>query len=96
MKYAELIYNGLEAKIKSLAITNCMEMTKVLGAYSSGQADAFRKSIGKKSQKVMDEELPKLHQAIVANGYGENIATEVVEIIKPFVGYGLTNYVNFI
>lgn len=39
----------------------------------------------------MDEELPKLHTAIIKQGYDEAIAAQVVEIIKPFVGYGLTN-----
>lgn len=65
-----------------------MQITQRLGGYSAGQADAFRKSIGKKSQKVMDEELPKLREAIVNNGYSEDVAREVQAIIEPFVGYG--------
>ena len=68
-----------------------MEITKVLGGYSSGAADLFRKAIGKKSQKVMDEELPKLHKSIMDNGYSKDIADEVQNIIEPFIGYGLTN-----
>lgn len=66
-----------------------MQITQRLGGYSAGQADAFRKSIGKKSQKVMDEELPKLREAIVNHGYSEDVAREVQAIIEPFVGYGL-------
>lgn len=65
-----------------------MEITKVLGGYSSGAADLFRKAIGKKSQKVMDEELPKLHKSIMDNGYSKDIADEVQNIIEPFIGYG--------
>ena len=63
-----------------------MQMTQLLAGYSAGQADSFRKAIGKKKQSVMDIELPKLHQAIEANGYSEEIATHVIELIKPFVG----------
>ena len=36
----------------------------------------------------MDVELPKLHQAILDNGYSEEIANEVHQIIEPFIGYG--------
>ena len=41
----------------------------------------------------MDEELPKLHQSIINNGYSKDIADEVQNIIEPFIGYGLTNLV---
>ena len=72
-----------------------MQMTQVLGGYSAGQADSFRKAIGKKKQSVMDVELPKLHQAIATNGYSEELANHVIELIKPFVGYGLTRVTEF-
>ena len=48
--------------------------------------------IGKKKQSVMDVELPKLHQAIATNGYSEELANHVIELIKPFVGYGLITW----
>lgn len=65
-----------------------MQMTRVLGGYSAGEADFFRKAIGKKSQEVMDKVLPELRGRIIDNGYPEYIAQEVVKIIEPFVGYG--------
>lgn len=65
-----------------------MKMTQVLGGYSAGQADAFRKAIGKKSQAVLDVELPKLRKAIVENKFSEQIADHVIKVIEPFVGYG--------
>ena len=67
-----------------------MKMTQILGGYSAGAADSFRKAIGKKSKKVMEVELPKLKQSIIDNGFSEHIAKHVVDIIEPFVGYGLT------
>ena len=65
-----------------------MIITQVLGGYSSGQADLFRKAIGKKSQAVMDKELPILHKSIMNNGYSQEIADNVIKLIEPFVGYG--------
>lgn len=66
-----------------------MQMTRVLGGYSAGEADGFRKAIGKKSDEVMQKVLPELHGRILENGYPETVADEVVAIIEPFVGYGL-------
>lgn len=66
-----------------------MQMTQALAGYSAGQADSFRKAIGKKSKKVMDVELPKLHMTIQEKGHSEEIANHVVQLIEPFIGYGL-------
>lgn len=38
----------------------------------------------------MDKELPKLYQSIIDNGYSEEVAKAVNDIIEPFIGYGLT------
>lgn len=65
-----------------------MEMTRQLGGYSMGQADAFRKAIGKKSKEVMEVELPKLRTAIIARGFSQKIADGVINVIEPFIGYG--------
>ena len=40
----------------------------------------------KKSQKVMDEEMPKLKEGIMNNGYDETLANEIIKMIEPFVG----------
>lgn len=40
----------------------------------------------------MDEVLPSLHEAVINNGYDENIADYVIATIEPFVGYGLTPF----
>lgn len=63
-----------------------MQMTRVLGGYSAGEADGFRKAIGKKSQEVMDKELPPLHKRIIEMGFSIKIADEVIKLIEPFVG----------
>jgi DNA polymerase III subunit alpha len=65
-----------------------MKMTQVLGGYSAGEADGFRKAIGKKSDEVMQKVLPELRERILEQGYPVQIADSVVAIIAPFVGYG--------
>ena len=67
-----------------------MQLSQVLGGYSQGESDSLRKSMGKKSQEVMDKVLPELHERIIKNGYDELIADYAIETIEPFVGYGLT------
>lgn len=38
----------------------------------------------------MDIELPKLHQEIIEHGFDSKVADDMIELIKPFVGYGWT------
>lgn len=65
-----------------------MQLAGVFGGYSEGEQDTLRKATGKKSQKVMDKVLPELHLRTLQNGYDEKTADQLVELIKPFVGYG--------
>lgn len=67
-----------------------MQITGQFGGYSPGKQDGFRKAIGKKSQEVMDKVLPELNQDILDHNYSHEIAEYIINIIKPFVGYGLT------
>ena len=67
-----------------------MQLSQVLGGYSQGESDSLRKSMGRKSQEVMDKVLPELHERIIENGYEKSIADYAIETIEPFVGYGLT------
>lgn len=67
-----------------------MSLTGRLGGYSLAEQDLFRKAIGKKSQEVMDKELPALKERILKQGFSETIADWCITAIEPFVGYGLT------
>lgn len=64
-----------------------MELSGVFAGYSPGAQDSLRKATGKKSQKVMDEVLPKLAEDVVANGYSQDTAEQLVSLIEPFVGW---------
>lgn len=64
-----------------------MELSGVFAGYSPGAQDSLRKATGKKSQKVMNEVLPKLAQDVISKGYTTSTSEELVRLIEPFVGW---------
>ncbi len=57
------------------------------GGYSLGQADIFRKAMGKKKAEVMVKEKANFIKGAEKNGYTAKIAEEVYALIEPFAGY---------
>jgi len=55
--------------------------------YSLKDADAIRKAMSKKIAALMQAEGEKFIAAAVANGYSEEEARAVFELIEPFAGY---------
>lgn len=76
-----------------------MRIARDLAGYSEGQADGFRKAIGKKDAEKMEKELKKfLHgdsnegiPGLVKMGMPEETAIQLAELIKRFASYGLRN-----
>jgi len=64
-----------------------MFIARTLAGYSMGQADIFRKAMGKKIPEVMKEQEQTFVTGAVANGIEERLATEVFSLIEPFAGY---------
>lgn len=64
-----------------------MLIVQQFAGYSLGQADIMRKAMGKKKAEVMAEERGRFVAGAVANGYGEEDATAVFDLIEPFAGY---------
>ncbi|MBN1152266.1 MAG: DNA polymerase III subunit alpha, partial [Dehalococcoidia bacterium] len=64
-----------------------MFIARVLAGYSMGQADIFRKAMGKKIPEVMKEQENTFVAGAVANGIEERLAREVFALIEPFAGY---------
>ncbi len=58
-----------------------------MAGYSLGEADIVRKSMGKKISEIMIAEKNKFISRCVSNGYEENLASEVFNLIEPFAGY---------
>ena len=65
-----------------------MQLVQVMGGYSAGEADAFRKSVGKKDEGLLNESLEELGQRMSARGYSDDVVRQIADQIRPFAGYG--------
>ena len=64
-----------------------MQMVQVMAGYSLGQADLFRRAIGRKDIKLMNEILPPFIKACEVNGYSHADSQKVADYI-----YGCSDY----
>ncbi len=62
-------------------------IVRAFAGYSLGQADIFRKAMGKKKADVMQKERQRFIDGAVKNGYTRALAEEVFALIEPFAGY---------
>jgi DNA polymerase-3 subunit alpha len=62
-------------------------IVRAFGGYSLGQADIFRKAMGKKKAEVMVKEKANFIKGAEKNGYTAEIAETVYALIEPFAGY---------
>ncbi|MCK9368448.1 DNA polymerase III subunit alpha [Candidatus Dojkabacteria bacterium] len=59
-----------------------------LAGYSMGQADAFRKAMGKKLLDVMNKEKPVFIEGAIKNGFDKAKIEELWELLVKFANYG--------
>jgi DNA polymerase III subunit alpha len=79
-----------------------MRVAQKFAGYSLEEADNLRKACGKKIRKMIAAEREKFVAGCVAEGYGEELGTQLFDIIEPFAdyafnkshsyGYGLVAY----
>ncbi|MFC1990617.1 DNA polymerase III subunit alpha [Chloroflexota bacterium] len=62
-------------------------IVQTFAGYSLGQADIFRKAMGKKIPEVMKKEKRNFIAGARKNGFSTEIASEVFALIEPFAGY---------
>jgi len=62
-------------------------IVRAFAGYSLGQADVFRKAMGKKITEVMKKERQNFINGAKKNGFSEELAGEVFALIEPFAGY---------
>jgi DNA polymerase III subunit alpha len=62
-------------------------IVRQFAGYSLGQADIFRKAMGKKIPEVMQKEKANFINGAVKLGYSEEIANTIFTLIEPFAGY---------
>lgn len=64
-----------------------LDIVRTFGGRSYGEADLFRKAIGKKNIELVKQESEKLYQEIIDNGYSHEIAKMISEELKTKGGY---------
>ena len=64
-----------------------IEIVKVLGGYTLGEADVVRRGMGKKDKDELDKVLLPLVDKCIQNGVDPDYAKELVEQLKVFSGY---------
>ncbi|MBV8463042.1 MAG: DNA polymerase III subunit alpha, partial [Acidimicrobiales bacterium] len=79
-----------------------MRVAQGFAGYSLEEADNLRKACGKKIRSLLAAEREKFVAGCVATGYGEELGTQLFDIIEPFAdyafnkshsyGYGLVAY----
>ena len=62
-------------------------IAQVFAGYSLGQADIFRKAMGKKIPEVMKKERRGFIAGAKQKGFSAEVASEVFALIEPFAGY---------
>ena len=55
--------------------------------YSLGEADTVRKAMGKKIASLMTQEREKFVQGALEQGFEQETATQIFDLIEPFAGY---------
>lgn len=62
-------------------------IVRTIAGYSFGKADIFRKAMGKKKPEVMQKERQNFIAGAIKQGYSEELAVNIFELIEPFAGY---------
>ncbi len=65
-----------------------LQIANVMGGYSLGEADIFRRAIGKKKKSIMTRERNKFIKKGQELGYKKEIVEKVFGLIERFAGYG--------
>lgn len=64
-----------------------MRISQKVANYTAGQADGFRKAMGKKKPEVLEKEFVNFEGGMKENGYSKEAITTLWETILPFAGY---------
>ena len=65
-----------------------MQIVRKMAGYSFGEADVLRRAMSKKKEEILLKEKPKFIEGSIKNGYPEEIATKVYNMILKFANYG--------
>ncbi len=65
-----------------------MQIVQTIGGFSLGEADLIRRAMGKKNEQIMADNKLKFTQGAVRNGFDEQKAKDLWDLIVKFAGYG--------
>ena len=65
-----------------------MQIAQKLAGYSAGEADRFRKAMGKKIREIMEQERERFVKGCLKSGLSSEQADRLFETISYFAGYG--------
>jgi DNA polymerase-3 subunit alpha len=65
-----------------------MEVARIIAGYTMGQADNFRKAMGKKKKEIIEKQKVPFLEGARKQGYSEQDASRIFDILAPFAGYG--------
>ena len=65
-----------------------MQIVRKLAGYSYGEADILRRAMSKKKEDIILKERPKFIKGSLDNGYSEETANRVYDLILKFANYG--------
>jgi len=64
-----------------------LRIVQTFAGYSLGEADIFRKAMGKKIPEVMKKERKNFIAGAKQKGFSAELARDVFDLIEPFAGY---------
>ena len=65
-----------------------MQILVKVGGYSYAEADLIRRAMSKKKRNIMEEEKTKFIKKALLNGYSNQVANEIYDLILKFADYG--------
>lgn len=65
-----------------------MNVARIIGGYTLGQADMLRRAMGKKKVEEMDRHREIFRQGAIERGYDEKKAVDLFELMAKFAAYG--------
>ncbi|PIP91482.1 MAG: DNA polymerase III subunit alpha [Bdellovibrionales bacterium CG12_big_fil_rev_8_21_14_0_65_38_15] len=65
-----------------------MNVARIVGGYTLGQADMLRRAMGKKKVEEMDRHREIFRQGAIERGYDEKKAVDLFELMAKFAAYG--------
>ncbi|MBG9803432.1 DNA polymerase III subunit alpha [Brevibacillus laterosporus] len=65
-----------------------MQISSKMAGFTLGEADILRRAVGKKKRELLMEQREKFVAGSIAQGYEEQLANEVYDLIVKFADYG--------